>query len=42
MFRRHPSDEYAIEDDEVEELVDALLDICNAPGHEHIQRKQPR
>lgn len=41
VLRRRPRDEYAIEDDEVEELVDALLDICNAPGHEHIQRKQP-
>lgn len=41
VFRRHPRDEYAIEDDEVEELVDALLDICNAPGHDVIQRTQP-
>lgn len=41
IFRRHPRDEYAIEDDEVEELVDALLDICNAPGHDVIQRPQP-
>lgn len=41
VFRRHPRDKYAIEDDEVDELVDALLDICNSPGHEHIQRPQP-
>lgn len=41
VFRRHPRDEYAIEDDEVEELVDALLGICNTPGNEYIQRKQP-
>lgn len=41
IFRRHPRDKYAIEDDEVDELVDALLDICNAPGHECIQRPQP-
>ena len=41
VLRRRPRDEYAIEDDEVDELVDALLDICNAPGHECIQRKQP-
>lgn len=41
VLRRHPRDEYAIEDDEVDELVDALIDICNAPGHEVIQRSQP-
>lgn len=41
VLKRHPRDECAIEDDEVDELVDALLDICNAPGHEHIQRPQP-
>ena len=41
VCRRYPSDEYAIDDDEVEELVDALLDICNAPGHDIIQRPQP-
>ena len=41
VFRRRPRDKYAIEDDEVEELVDALLDICNAPGHDVIQRPQP-
>ena len=41
VLRRHPRDESAIEDDEVEELVDALLDICNAPGHDVIQRPQP-
>ena len=41
VLRRHPRDEDAIDDDEVEELVDALLDICNAPGHEHIQRLKP-
>lgn len=40
VLRRRPRDECAIEDDEVEELVDALLDICNAPGHEVIQRPQ--
>ena len=41
VLRRRPRDEYAIDDDEVEELVDALLDICNAPGHDVIQRPQP-
>ena len=41
VLRRRPRDEYAIDDDEVEELVDALLDICNAPGHDIIQRPQP-
>ena len=41
VLRRRPRDEYAIEDDEVEELFDALLDICNAPGNEYIQRTQP-
>ena len=41
VLRRHPRSEYAIEDDEVDELVDALLDICNAPGHELIQRSHP-
>lgn len=40
VLRRRPRDEYAIEDDEVDELVDALLDICNSSGHEHIQRPQ--
>ena len=41
VLRRRPRDEYAIDDDEVDELVDALLDICNAPGHDIIQRPQP-
>ena len=41
VLRRRPRDEYAIDDDEVDELVDALLDICNAPGYERIQRPQP-
>ena len=41
VLRRHPRDESAIEDDEVDELVDALLDICNVPGHDVIQRPQP-
>lgn len=41
VLKRHPRDEFAIEDDEVNELVDALLDICNSPGHECIQRPQP-
>ena len=41
VFRRRPRDEFAIEDDEVRELVNELLDICNAPGHEFIQRFQP-
>ena len=41
VLRRHPRSEYAIEDDEVDELVDALLDICNAPGYDVIQRLQP-
>ena len=37
VFRRRPRGEFAIEDDEVRELVSRLLDICNAPGHEHIK-----
>ena len=41
VLKRHPRDECAIDDDEVDELVDALLDICNAPGHDVIQRPQP-
>ena len=41
VFRRSPRCRKCIEDDEVDELVDALLDICNAPGHEHIQRSEP-
>lgn len=41
VFHRSPRCRECIEDDEVDELVDALLDICNAPGHEHIQRPQP-
>lgn len=41
VLKRNPRDEYAIEDDEVDELVDALLDICNVPGHERIQRSEP-
>lgn len=41
VLRRHPRDECAIDDDEVDELVDALLDICNVPGHDVIQRPQP-
>lgn len=43
VFRRRPTDESVIEDDEVNDLVDALLDICNAPGRELIRpsRKGP-
>ena len=41
VFRRRPTDESVIEDDEVNDLVDALIDICNAPGHDIIQRPQP-
>lgn len=41
VFHRSPRCWECIEDDEVDELVDALLDICNAPGHEHIQRLKP-
>ena len=41
VFHRSPRCWECIEDDEVDELVDALLDICNSPGHEHIQRFQP-
>lgn len=41
VLRRRPRDEYAIDDDEVDELVDALLDICNDPGPDVIQRPQP-
>lgn len=37
VFRRRPRDEFAIEDDEVRELVNELLDICNAPGHDLIK-----
>lgn len=36
VFRRRPRGECAIEDDEVRELVGALLDICNSPGHDRI------
>ncbi|NEM83675.1 hypothetical protein G3V89_23165, partial [Escherichia coli] len=38
VFQRTPRDGFVIEDDEVEDLVDALMDMCNAPGHEHIAR----
>lgn len=38
VFQRTPRDGFVIEDDEVEELIDALIDICNAPGHDHIAR----
>ena len=38
VFHQTPRDGFVIEDDEVEELVDALMDMCNAPGHEHIAR----
>lgn len=41
VFHRSPRCWECIEDDEVDELVDALLDICNSPRHEHIQRFQP-
>ena len=41
VFHRSPRCWECIEDDEVDELVNALLDICNAPGHEHIQRSEP-
>lgn len=41
VFHRSPRCWECIEDDEVDELVDALLDICNAPGHERIQRLKP-
>lgn len=37
IFRRRPRDEFAIEDDEVRELVNELLDICNVPGHDLIK-----
>lgn len=37
VFRRSPRDEFAIEDDEVRELVSELLDICNVPGHDLIK-----
>ena len=37
VFRRRPRDEFAIEDDEVRELVNNLLDICNAPGRDLIK-----
>lgn len=40
VFHRSPRCWECIEDDKVDELVDALLDICNAPGHEVIQRPQ--
>ena len=37
VLRRRPRDELAIEDDEVRELVNNLLDICNAPGRDLIK-----
>lgn len=37
VFHRSPRCWECIEDDEVDELVDALLDICNSPGHECIR-----
>lgn len=37
VFKRRPRDEFAIEDDEVRELVNGLLDICNAPGRDLIE-----
>ena len=42
VLGRRPRDEFAIEDDEVEELVGALIDVCNAPGHEVIERAGSR
>ena len=41
VLHRSPRCWECIEDDEVDELVDALLDICNSSGHECIQRPQP-
>lgn len=41
VFHRSPRCWECIEDDEVDELVDALLGICNVPGHELIQRSEP-
>ena len=37
MLHRRPRDEFAIEDDEVEELMKGLLDICNDPGRKYIE-----
>ena len=42
VLGRRPRDEFAIEDDEVEELVGALIDVCNVPGHEVIERAGSR
>lgn len=41
VFHRFPRCWGCIEDDEVDELVDTLLNICNTPGHDVIQRPQP-
>lgn len=38
VFKRHPRNKYAIDDDEMDELIDALLDICNVSGHDVIQK----
>lgn len=37
VLHRRPRDEFAIEDDEVEELMKALLDICNRPERKYIE-----
>lgn len=38
VIGRRPRSASAVGDDEVEKLVDALIDICNAPGREVIAR----
>lgn len=38
VFCRHPKDDSAIDDDEVSELIDGLLDICNSGGNKLIER----
>ena len=37
VLHRRPRDEFAIEDDEVEELMRTLLDICNCPERKYIE-----
>ena len=37
VLHRRPRDEFAIEDDEVEELMRTLIDICNCPERKYIE-----
>lgn len=38
VFHRSPRCWECIEDDEAEKLIDQLMELCNAPGHEHIKK----